>query len=92
MEMTPTEEAHTAETQLRGTIKYLPPDPFQVRAVEANIVHLQKLGKIDFDEFIAWVSQTNPVWLPHIPLPPRPAPWHKALARRTLQYLLFKLG
>ena len=36
MEMAPDEELLTAETQLRGTIKYLHPDPFQIRGVRGQ--------------------------------------------------------
>jgi glycosyltransferase involved in cell wall biosynthesis len=100
VEETSAEELHAAQTQLRGTIKYLRPDPFQIRAVEANVLKLQQLGKFDLDEFMAWVGQANPQWLPHIPRPLRRfRRYHelarsgfKAMARHALQYLLHKLG
>src|SRR5262249_13852252 len=99
MEMTETEEMHTAETQLRGTIKYLRPDAYQIRAVKANVLMLQNLGKLDFIGFTAWVKHTNPEWLPHIPQPERKARLQKvikegptAIARHVLEYLLHRLG
>jgi hypothetical protein len=100
VESTAAEELHEAETQLRGTIKYLRPTLFQIGAVEANLRTLQKLGKIDLDEFVEWVRQTNPQWLPHIsPLWRRMYRYRmlaghgfKALVRRGLEYLLHKLA
>jgi glycosyltransferase involved in cell wall biosynthesis len=100
VEETPAEELHAAETQLRGTIKYLRPSSFQIRAVAANVQALQKLGKFDSDEFVGWVRRTNPEWLPYIPrfwgqmyryrmLARR---GFKALVRRGLEYLLYKLS
>ncbi len=100
VETTPAEELHEAETQLRGTIKYLQPTLFQIGAVEANLRTLQRLGKIDLSEFIEWVRRTNPQWLPHVS-----QTWGrvhkyrfiaghgvKALLRRGLEYLLHKLA
>jgi Glycosyl transferase family 2 len=100
MEMTQAEELHSAETQLRGTIKYLRPDAYQIRAVEANVLHLKRLGRFDLDDFIAWVARTNPQWLAHIPRPLRRVKRYqmlvrsgfKAMARHALEYLLHKLG
>ena len=100
VETTQAEELHTAETQLRGTIKYLRPDEFQVRAVRANVLKLQELGKFDFAECIAWVGRTNPEWLPHIPRPALRLHRYgtiarsglKAIVRHSLEYLLHKLG
>jgi len=92
VETTPAEDLHTAETQLRGTIKYLRPDKFQIEAVDANISRLKKFGRFDFDEFIAWVGRTNPEWLSHVP---RPGTLLrnglKSIVRRGLKYLLYKL-
>jgi glycosyltransferase involved in cell wall biosynthesis len=100
VETTPAEELHTAETQFRGTIKYLRPDGFQIRAVQANVLKLKELGKFDFDERIAWVGRTNPEWLPHIPPPAARVHRYrtiarsglKAMLRHGLEYLLHKLG
>ncbi len=100
VEATPAEELHEAETQLRGTIKYLRPTLFQIGAVEANLRTLQKLGKIDLDEFVEWVRRTNPQWLPHVSLLWRrmyryrmlAGHGFKALVRRGLEYLLHKLA
>jgi hypothetical protein len=93
VETTKAEELHTAETQLCGTIKYLRPDEFQIQAVEANVLALKRLGKFDFDKFIAWVGRTNPEWLPHVPHPGTLVRIRlKAIARRGLEYLLYKLG
>ena len=100
VEETQAEELHAVVTQLRGTIKYLRPDAFQIRAVEANLLKLKQLGKFDFDEFIAWVGRENPEWLPHIPRPLRRLQRYqelarsgfKAMARHGLEYLLHKLS
>jgi hypothetical protein len=100
VETAPAEELHEAETQLRGTIKYLEPTLFQIGAVEANLRTLQRLGKIDLREFTDWVRRTNPRWLPHVSQTwgrvhkYRFVAGHgwKALARRGLEYLLHKLA
>jgi hypothetical protein len=62
--MTREEEVYTADTQLRGTVKYLRPDFNQVSGARQNLLDLQKLGAIDLDEFYGWVERTNPDWLP----------------------------
>jgi len=100
MEMTEAEEIHTAETQLRGTVKYLRPDKYQIRSVEANVLQLKQLNRFDYEEFIAWVAKTNPEWIPHIPRPMRRLQRYqalvrsgfKAIVRHVLQYFLYKLG
>lgn len=69
VEIAPEEELFTAETHLRGTIKYLKPNPYHVNAAEANFRYLQNLGKID-PEFYDWVDRTNPEWLSFLPAPP----------------------
>jgi hypothetical protein len=100
MDMTEAEKLHTAETQLRGTVKYLKPDKYQIRSVEANVLQLKRLNRFDFDEFMAWVARTNPEWVPHIPRPMRRLQRYqaivrsgsKAIVRHVLQYLLYKLG
>jgi glycosyltransferase involved in cell wall biosynthesis len=100
MEVTEAEKLHTAETQLRGTIKYLKPDKYQIRAVEANVLQLKELNRFDFNDFIAWVARVNPEWLPHIPRPMRRLQRYqalvrsgvKAVVRHGLQYLLYKLS
>jgi hypothetical protein len=61
VEMTPEEELFTAETQLRGTVKYLKPNLYNVNAAQANLRYLQNLGKID-PEFYNWVGRTSPEW------------------------------
>lgn len=66
-EIAPEEQFITLDTQARGTVKYLRPDPYQVEAVRENLWRLQKLGKLDLNEFRNWVARVNPEWLPHIP-------------------------
>jgi hypothetical protein len=68
VEIAPEEELFTAETQLRGTIKYLKPSPYHVNAAEINFRKLQNLGKIDPD-FQDWIARTNPDWLSFLPTP-----------------------
>ncbi len=88
VEMAPEEELFTVETQLRGTIKYLEPDPYHIRGVEVNVRELLRLGKLDLSEFLPWVERTNPAWLPYVP--------RSASARRSLRsmarLLLSKVG
>jgi hypothetical protein len=69
VEMTPEEGRYTADTQVRGTIKYLKPDPHHVRGALGNLEYLHKSGVIDFKEFYRWVARTNPEWLAFLPLP-----------------------
>jgi hypothetical protein len=69
VEMTPEEERYTADTQVRGTIKYLNPEPHHVRGALGNLEYLHKSGMIDFKEFYRWVARTNPEWLAFLPLP-----------------------
>jgi hypothetical protein len=69
VEMTHEEELYTAETQLRGTIKYLKPTAYHVNGANANLRYLQNLGKIDA-EFYDWVGRTNPTWLSFLPASP----------------------
>jgi hypothetical protein len=69
VEMAPEEELFTAETHLRGMIKYLKPNPYLVNAVEGNFRYLQSLGKLDPD-FHDWVGRTNPEWLSFLPALP----------------------
>jgi hypothetical protein len=66
VEMAPEEELFTAETHLRGTIKYLKPNPYLVNAADANFRYLQNRRKID-PEFYDWVGRTNPEWLSFLP-------------------------
>jgi hypothetical protein len=79
-EMTGEEEFYTADTQLRGTIKYLHPDSNQVSGARENLSFLRKTAKLDLNEFNKWVARTNPEWLPHL----RP----RSGARSELQWLL----
>ncbi len=69
VEIAPEEDLFTAETQLRGTIKYLKPSPYHVNAAETNFRKLQSLSKIDPD-FHDWVGRTNPEWLSFLPASP----------------------
>src|SRR5262249_30841888 len=88
VEATLAEELHSAETQLRGTIKYLRPDDFQIRAVQANVLKLKELGQFDFDQHIAWVARTNPEWLPHITRPASRIQRYGAIARTGLKAMI----
>jgi hypothetical protein len=69
VEMTHEEELYTAETQLRGTIKYLKPTAYHANGANINFKYLQDLGKIDA-EFYDWVGRTSPEWLSFLPAPP----------------------
>jgi hypothetical protein len=69
VELTQEEEDYAAETQLRGTIKYLKPNAYHVNSVEINFKSMREQGKIDA-EFHQWVSRTNPEWLAYLPSPP----------------------
>ncbi|MBX9845837.1 MAG: glycosyltransferase family 2 protein [Xanthobacteraceae bacterium] len=66
-EMSPEEELTTVETQVRGTIKYLRPDRFQVLHLRTNLVRLHELRKVDLGELKEWTLRVNPEWLPYIP-------------------------
>jgi hypothetical protein len=64
MEISREEEVRTAMTQLKGIIKYLNPDPNQVQGIMENYYILEGFGEIQWSEFIRWVENTNPGWLP----------------------------
>jgi hypothetical protein len=66
-DVAPEEQFITVDTQVRGIIKYLRPDAYQIGAVRENLWRLNKLGKLDLKTFRAWVEEVNPEWLPHIP-------------------------
>jgi hypothetical protein len=66
VEMSPEEELYTAETHLRGMIKYLKPNPYLASAAEANFRYLKSGGKLG-PEFHDWVGRTNREWLAFLP-------------------------
>jgi hypothetical protein len=93
VEMTKEEELYTLETQLRGTIKYLPPDSTQVSGARANFWLLQRAGAIDLDEFYPWVARTSPEWIHHldvvtVPVTPPSAAEQTKSASRPLPSLV----
>lgn len=69
VEMTREEEVYTADTQLRGTIKYLKPTAYHVNGANINFKYLQELGEIEA-EFYDWVERTSPEWLGFLPARP----------------------
>jgi hypothetical protein len=85
VEMGPDEELMTVETQVRGTIKYLRPDVFQVRYLRGNLLRLHDMCKLDLKELRQWAARVNPEWIPHIPRHPEtPKQRLKSFYRRML--------
>ena len=82
VQMTEEEEVFTADTQLRGTVKYLSPDSNQISGARDNFSYLKKKGMLDRKEFYRWVARTNPSWLPHLVEAPSGL---QALSRRAAE-------
>lgn len=66
VERGPEEEVREFNTQVRGIIKYLHPEDYLIYGVQVGVNRLRQLGALDWEEFAAWVQQTNPAWLPHL--------------------------
>lgn len=66
IEKTPQEDVFEFTNQVRGIIKYLQPEDYLIYGVQVGIDRLRQLEALDWEEFITWVSQTNPAWLPHL--------------------------
>jgi hypothetical protein len=47
-------------------VKYLAPDSSHVPGILINAKRLQELGELDWKEFMEWVKQTNPAWIPFL--------------------------
>ena len=60
------EEVREFNTQVRGIIKYLQPEDYLVYGVQVGVDRLRQLGALEWDEFAAWVQETNPVWLAYL--------------------------
>jgi hypothetical protein len=87
VDIAPEEERYTADTQLRGTVKYLRPEPVHVRGVEFNIRTMARLGNFDLEQFREWVAKTSPQWLPYIPRTIQSGSTIKALLDRVIARL-----
>jgi hypothetical protein len=60
------EEVREFNTQVRGIIKYLQPEDYLIYGVQVGVDRLRQLGELDWEEFAAWVQQTNPAWLAYV--------------------------
>jgi len=60
------EEVRACMMQIKGLVKYL--DPYQARVSEIVFFmeRLEELGELTGPEFLRWVNDTNPSWLPLI--------------------------
>lgn len=65
-EETPAEAVRAATMQARGIVKYLDPEPLLEAWVRVNVDRLVELEQTTWDEFLAWVESTRPVWLPQL--------------------------
>lgn len=52
--------------EVRGIIKYLQQEDYLIYGVQVGVGRLRQLGALEWDEFAAWVQETNPAWLAHI--------------------------
>jgi len=77
LEIDQQEEVRAAMTQVKGLVKYLRPDKQYVRGIIENADRLQELGEMDWKEFLQWVKQTNPAWLPLISKEARLQAWRR---------------
>lgn len=66
VEMTPEENARTAETQARGIIKYLHPDRRLANTVMVYLSQMVRAGKTDVASFMSWTKKVNPEWIPYL--------------------------
>ena len=73
------EQVRAAMMQVKGLVKYLEPDAQHVPGIVANVDLLQELGEMKWKEFIGWVKQTNPAWLPLIIRESRWQAWRRLL-------------
>jgi len=89
LEISPQEEVRAAMMQVKGLIKYLGPDPQFVSGIVVNVDRLQELGEMDWEEFIQWVKQVNPAWLPLISKEARLQAWRRLL--RAVKQMTKKL-
>lgn len=78
------EEVRAAMMQVKGLVKYLTPGIQHIPGIVANVDRLQELGEMDWKEFMQWVKQTNPAWLPLISNESRLQAW-RHLIRAVMQ-------
>lgn len=64
LDLSKEEEIRTLQTQIKGLVKYLDPDPHFIPGIVVNMTRLQELGLMTWQEFLKWVEDTNPLWLP----------------------------
>jgi hypothetical protein len=78
------EEVRVWDTQFRGIIKYLiPSSEWVIREAGHSAIMLMKLRVMSADGIYAWVSETNPSWLPFV---------KRALNRHRLMTCVSKFG
>jgi uncharacterized protein Smg (DUF494 family) len=66
LEMNPKEEIRMNSMQAKGFIKYLNPFPVIIDEMQICIGRLLELNELDWNDFIKWVEETNPNWLPYL--------------------------
>ncbi len=84
LEISREEEVRAAMMQVKGLVKYLAPEIRHVPGIVANVDRLQELGEMDWKEFMQWVKQINPDWLPLISKESRLQAW-RHLLRAVMQ-------
>lgn len=65
VELTQEEKVRTANTQVRGIVKYLHPDRSLANSAMFYLVQMIEAGVTTFPEFLDWVGKTNPGWTPY---------------------------
>ena len=58
------EEIRSCMMQVKGLVKYLAPSPELTPGIVLNVNRLQEMGELTWQDFLEWVKQTNPSWLP----------------------------
>jgi hypothetical protein len=89
IQKTPEEDIWEYTNQIRGIIKYLKPDDYLIYGVQIGMDRLRELDALDWEEFIPWVKQTNPAWLPYLHKTP---PFKQRLRTLLKKWALRVLG
>ncbi len=66
IEWSPEELVRASTMQVYGTVKYVKPTPYLAAWISLDLAQLILQKKLNWAEFRAWVSRTNPEWNPYL--------------------------